>query len=478
VKKTRQTKKLESFYRFHETMKDSSAVSTETKAVMRATIAAALMIVTTAIYAQAQPAATIGRAAPKASQPSRPAVQSPADTARAMAPAERKALQSDLAWTGHYNGLINGEVSERMIAAIKAFQKEHGGKQTGVLNPQERNVLTAAARKSRGNVGWKSVTDTRTGARLGLPARLVPQQSNDGNGTIWSSSTGTIQILLARRKDTGLTTAKLADFERKEPAGRKIAYSAVKPDVFVLSGTQGLKKFYVRGQLQGSEARILTILYDQATEGTMEPVVIAMSSAFDPFPADGPPPRKTVEYGTGVVVNSDGAIVTDNDVVDGCRSIIVAGHGNADRIASDKDHGLVLLRIYGAHGLKPIAFDRGAANGSLDLVGIVDPQNQGGGSAVSRVKASVAPTGGGEPALSPAPALGFSGAAALDASGKFAGLVLLKPATVAGPSASAAQAVLAPAEIVRAFLKANGVTTSAGSSDARAAVVRVICVRK
>jgi hypothetical protein len=56
--------------------------------------------------------------------------------------------------------------------------------------------------------------------------------------------------------------------------------------------------------------------------------------------------------------------------------------------------------------------------------------------------------------------------------------VLLKPATVAGPSASAAQAVLAPAEIVRAFLKANGVTTSAGSSDARAAVVRVICVRK
>jgi hypothetical protein len=306
----------------------------------------------------------------------------------------------------------------------------------------------------------------------------VPQQSSDGNGTTWSSSTGTIQILLARRKDTGLTTSELADFERKEPAGRKIAYSVVKPDVFVLSGTQGLKKFYVRGQLQGSEARILTILYDQATEGTMEPVVIAMSSAFDPFPADGPPPRKSVEYGTGVVVNSDGAIVTDKDVADGCRSIIVAGHGSADRIASDKDHGLVLLRIYGAHGLKPIAFDRGAANGSLDLLGIVDPQNQGGGSAVSRVKASVAPSGGGEPALSPAPPLGFSGAAALDASGKFAGLVLLKPATVAGPSASAAQAVLAPAETVRAFLKANGVTTSAGSSDARAAVVRVICVRK
>jgi hypothetical protein len=396
-----------------------------------------------------------------------------------MAQAERQALQSDLAWTGHYNGLINGEVSDRLIAAIKTFQRDQGGKQTGVLNPQERGALTAAARKTRSNAGWKTVTDSATGARLGLPARLVPQQSNDGDGTTWSSATGTIRVRLTHRKDAGLTTAKLAESERKEPAGRKLDYSTVKPDFFVLSGMQGLKKFYVRGQLRGSEARILTILYDQATEGIMEPVVIAMSSAFDPFPADGPPPRKAVEYGTGVVVSSDSAIVTGADVTDECKSIVVAGHGNADKIASDKDHGLALLRIYGAHGLKPIALDGGAAKGSLELVGITDPQNQGGGSAVSRARASVASAGsGGGPALSPAPSPGFSGAAALDANGKFAGLVLLKPGTVAGPSAAAAQAVLAPAETVRAFLKANSVTPASESSDAKAAVVRVICVRK
>jgi hypothetical protein len=458
---------------------DSSAVSTETKAVMRATIAAALMIVTTAISAEAQTAATNGRAVTKPQPSARPAVQTPADTASAMAQAERQALQSDLAWTGHYNGLINGEVSDRLIAAIKTFQRDQGGKQTGVLNPQERGALTAAARKTRSNAGWKTVTDSATGARLGLPARLVPQQSNDGDGTTWSSATGTIRVRLTHRKDAGLTTAKLAESERKEPAGRKLDYSTVKPDFFVLSGMQGLKKFYVRGQLRGSEARILTILYDQATEGIMEPVVIAMSSAFDPFPADGPPPRKAVEYGTGVVVSSDSAIVTGADVTDECKSIVVAGHGNADKIASDKDHGLALLRIYGAHGLKPIALDGGAAKGSLELVGITDPQNQGGGSAVSRARASVASAGsGGGPALSPAPSPGFSGAAALDANGKFAGLVLLKPGTVAGPSAAAAQAVLAPAETVRAFLKANSVTPASESSDARAAVVRIICVRK
>ena len=102
-----------------------------------------------------------------------------------------------------------------MIAAIKAFQKDHGGKQTGVLNPQERSVLAAAARNRQDNVGWKTVTDAGTGVRLGLPAKLVPQQSSDANGTRWSSATGTIQILLTRRKEADLTTAKLADQERR-----------------------------------------------------------------------------------------------------------------------------------------------------------------------------------------------------------------------------------------------------------------------
>src|SRR6202171_6818800 len=63
--------------------------------------------------------------------PIRPALQKPEETANAMAQAERLALQSDLAWVGQYNGAITGDVSERMVAAIKELQKGRGGKQTG-----------------------------------------------------------------------------------------------------------------------------------------------------------------------------------------------------------------------------------------------------------------------------------------------------------------------------------------------------------
>ena len=431
------------------------------------------------------PPSTAGATAkPVTTVPIRPALQKPEDTANAMGQAERLALQSDLAWVGQYNGAITGDLSERMVNAIKEFQKTRGGKQTGVLNPQERGTLADTAKKKQESVGWKIVTDPGTGVRLGIPTKLVPQQASDANGTKWTSPTGTIQIQLARRKEAGPVTAKLAEREKKEP-GRNIDYTVVKPDFFVLSGLQGLKKFYLRGTFKGDEVRILTILYDQATENTVEPVVIAMSSAFNAFPAAvqtaGPPPRKTVEYGTGVVVSDDGAIIADRQITDGCLTVAIAGFGNADRVAEDKEHDLALLRIYGARGLKALDLANAATKTALDLTGIADPQNQGGGAAVTSVKASVAQLGGGSDiALTPAPALGFSGAPAQDGDGKFAGIALLKPVQIAGPAngAPAAQAVLVTAETLRDFLKANGVSAAGGSTDAKASVVRVICVRK
>jgi peptidoglycan hydrolase-like protein with peptidoglycan-binding domain len=430
-------------------------------------------------FAQTAPPAT---AKPKAAAaaPARPAVQTPADTAKALTAADRLAIQSDLAWTSHYNGAINGEVSERMIAAIKAFQKDHGAKQTGVLNPQERGALADAAKKLQDHVGWKIVSDPVTGARLGVPTRLVPAMTSDGGGTRWSSATGTIQIELSRRKETGATTASVAEAEKKRNA-RKTDYSVVRPDFFVLSGLQGLKKFYIRGQIRDAEVRMLTVLYDQATEGTMTPVTVAMSSAFNPFPAssaaNGLPPRRKVEYSTGMIVSADGAILAERDATDGCATIAVPGHGNAARVADDEGHGLALLRIYGASGLRPLALaDTGAVKSSVTLTGIADPQNQGGRSAVSSTTVQV----GGDLVLTPEPAPGFSGAAALDTDGRFAGLARLKPATMAGATGTPvpAQAVLVPADSVRAFLTAKGVTPAAGASDAKAAALRLVCVRK
>ena len=110
----------------------------------------------------------------------------------------------------------------------------------------------------------------------------------------------------------------------------------VKPDFFVLSGLQGLKKFYVRGTFKGDEVRILTILYDQATENTVEPVVIAMSSAFNPFPAQPPARRRARPSNTAPAWSSatTARSSTDRQITDGCLAIAIAG--SATPIASPR----------------------------------------------------------------------------------------------------------------------------------------------
>ncbi len=326
------------------------------------------------------------------------------------------------------------------------------------------------------------ITDPLTGSRIGLPKKLLPQVISDVNGTKWSSATGAIQVEFARRKEAGATTATVADKEKKV-AGRQVTYSVVKPDFFVLAGTQGLKKFYIRGQTKNDEVRTLIALYDQSTEGTMAPVTVAMSSAFNPFPAlfaQAPPPRKKVEYSTGIVVNTDGAILVDHQATEACDTIVVPSYGNAARIANDKDSELALIHIYGASDLKPLGIaSGGAAKSNVSVVGIADPQSQGGRSVVTTQAATITQAGT-ETTLSPEPGLGFSGAAAIDSDGKFIGMVRLKPAVVAGPTGGPlpAQALLVSTDTVRKFLKANNVTTPSGQTDAKASLLRVICIRK
>jgi peptidoglycan hydrolase-like protein with peptidoglycan-binding domain len=447
---------------------------------MRSALAATLVALAAVSTAHAQAPKRVQTVTVKPPEP-----QTPADTAKALADADRLSLQSDLAWVGAYNGLVNGEVSDRLVAAIKSFQKDNGGKQTGVLNPQERGALSAAAKALSDRAGWKIGFDPVNGIRLGLPTRLAPIQTTAATGSKWSSAQGQIQIETWRQRDSTPSLNALADREAKAD-GRKVEYRAVKDQFFVLSGTQNLKKFYIRGEIKGSEARGMTVLYDQATEGTMAPVVVLMSSAFTAFPAngivptDGPAPRKMVEYSTGVVASADGTIIADRLAVDGCQSIIVPTYGNADRIAQDKTHDLALLRIYGASGLKPLAMDQATTKAAVTITGIADPQNQGGAAAVSSVDSTVATAGGaGDPALQSAPGIGLSGGAAVDNDRHFAGIALLKPPMVAGGQGSPpAQAALVPADAVRDFLKANGLTPASGTSDVKASLLRVICVRK
>ncbi len=427
--------------------------------------------------------AIVPRAAAPADSDKGAVAKSVRDSYAAFSLAERIALQSDLVWTGDYNGLINGEFSDRLVAAVKAFQTRNNTKPTGVLNPQERAILSDSAKPLRDEVGWRLVTDTVTGAHLGLPLKFATQSTALRNGTRWSSAQGQLQIETFSVSDT--TLEAVFERQKKQPPARRVGYNVLRSDFFVISGTQGLRKFYVRGAIKDGDVRGVTVLYDQAMEGTMDPVVVAMSSAFNPFPpdgvaADGTAMRRRVEYGTGLVVSNAGHILTDQQLVDDCKVIVVPGLGSAERVAEDKAGDLALIRVYGARNLKPIALigDRPTGD-TAAIVGIADPQQQAGDDKVTVVAAKLGTASDARP-LEPAPGFGFSGAAALDANGRMMGVVVLKSTVVTGPT-PAPRAALVPRERLVNFLEANFVAPASGVpgvEPARAAVVRVICVRK
>src|SRR6202020_1393885 len=159
-------------------------------------------------------------------------------------------------------------------------------------------------------------------------------------------------------------------------------------------------------------------------------------------------------------------------LTDECRSISVPGYGHAVRAATDETNDLALLRLYGAHGLVPMAFaDEAAPSGTLTLLGIADPLGGGSDNQVMRATAQLTDQG-----LNPVPKLGFSGAAAIDTEGRFAGMIDMKADVVAG-GAAVPQAMLAPAAALRTFLQAQGITVSTGPTATDQSVLRVICVR-
>jgi len=352
---------------------------------------------------------------------------------------------------------------------------------------EENDPLIAAPPFSQDAVGWRLTEDPATGARLGLPTKVVPFAGTSRTGSRWSSAQGQIQVETFR-----LTEASLpALFEDEKKASRRLLSStSFKPDSFVIAGAQGLKNFVVRADARGSEVRGFTVLYDQATEGTMSGVAFAMAKAFVAFPDPGAPRppnmRRMVEYGTAIVVSGNGDLIVPAPLADECQAITVPGLGHAERVASDAANDLALLRVYGARNLVPAALiDAGAAAGDVTLVGIADPLGQEGDTRPATMPAHVAGQGsqqGLQPAIEPVPKLGFAGAAALDARGRLVGMVDLKSAIVAGGGAPTQTATLVPADAIRAFLQAQHVTPAAmavsGTMPADQSVLRVICVRK
>lgn len=435
-------------------------------------VAAGLLFLPVLAQAQPQPAAN----------PQLVAAQAAFD---ALPEVERKAIQNDLIWAGHFNGAVSGSYGPLTFRGINALKAGSRGAPDGILTPVERRALAQAAGAAREAAGFRVITDERTGIRIGIPTKLLPRrEATSTGGGRWQSEDGRV-TLDTSTAPSGDTIEAL--FEKATSAavpGRKITYKLLRPDFFVVTGETPSGRFYRRLSSGPGGLRGFSIGYDKALAPSIDKLVIAIASSFEPFPT-GPAPatagpavanaatpgaapsvvvaaRPTERFGVGLAV-SDKLVLTAAPVIDPCKSLKVSGRPARLRIKDDSS-GLALLDVDGAVAGAPPGL-RSEALGAQESVVLMAFGESGGQRTAMALPGLSVRLGAGEAVFAPLQP-GQAGSPVFDRHGRLAALVTANPSDkvlIAGVAPQRTYAVAA-GTAMQAFLGKAGVTLQAAPS--------------
>jgi peptidoglycan hydrolase-like protein with peptidoglycan-binding domain len=430
-------------------------------------------------------AVSLGLLSPLASAQTPPASSSGDDAATAarkaaflaLPDATRKAVQDALVWLGLYVGVNDGEFGRGTRDAILAFQASVRAPADEALSPPVINMLLAAGQKAREAAGFQAVSDPKTGAKVGAPLKLL--NGRGGPRLDFASSADADLSALYARLSTATPT-------------RKIAYKAIKPDVFfVVSGQEGPVKFYTRFDKNPAAAppiRGFPFAYPTSQTATLDRVAIAIANSFEPFPGSAPAPAANPPASPAPSAAAPSAapspaatalIVAPGKAVtalkgDDCPNPTVAG--KPVRIErTDAVTGLAMLAgSFASNGSAPRL---GSPAQDLVILGFSGP----------RLAASSASFAGDQarPIVTAALDKSAGGAPAFDRTGALVGLVAPiagEPKRVGGVALASPHPLIAP-DALRAFLGDSGPASeraaplSAGDITARekTALVAVFC---
>jgi hypothetical protein len=358
---------------------------------------------------------------------------------------ERKAIQADLIWSGHFNGAVSGSYGPLTFRAINAF-KAGKGKPDGVLTAAERRSLAQAAQAARGAAGFRVIADERTGLRIGIPTTVLPKRDVAPAGSRWQSADGkiTLDTSAAPPGETLEAAFQKATAPTPNNPGRKITYKLLRPDFFVVTGETPTGKFYRRLAAGPTGLRGFSIGYEKALSGTVDKLVIAIAASFEPFPS-GPLPaasavasvpsapaaataaavaqlRPTQRHGVAVAVG-DRVVATAAAAIEGCRALQVGGR--TAQLRGTVQGGLALLDLQGGAALAVPSLRREALTEGEPLLLLAFGDE--GGRRVSLVLPGQGVTIGSASAVSAPLQPGQAGSPVFDRQGRLSGVVTGNP---------------------------------------------------
>lgn len=200
--------------------------------------------------------------------------------APASAASDREVTEA-LIWTGVSSRVARSRLDRRDRVPIRLAEDRIGGYPDGVLDGGERRALLAAARHARAREGYRVVTDSVTGARIGLPTAWLGRRDATEQGSSWRSPDGAITVETFRRPGT---LAALARAERRR--GTDVTYDVARGNWRVVSGYAGDgRTVYARAAERDGEVSGFRVIYETGLGPRLDRVAVAMSSDFRAFAA-------------------------------------------------------------------------------------------------------------------------------------------------------------------------------------------------
>lgn len=283
---------------------------------------------------------------------------------KALTKDERTALQSALAWFGHYNGKFDGAFGRGTRTSMADWQEANGMEPTGVLTTLQRASLIEAQRREQSEYGFETLNEPEAGIEISMPKALVDFEGYAPPFVrfIEKGASG-VQIMLISEPGDQTTLAGLFDalqsLEAISPEGTR----ALSETGFEIEGHGAQLQSYAMAELSRGMVKGYVVIWEGKAAAQMDRVLPRLRASFravgdkalDPglVPLDealraglmAGMQVKTPKYAhSGFFVDAAGSVLTSLAAVNDCKRITIDRVTDADIVTSDRALGVAILK--------------------------------------------------------------------------------------------------------------------------------------
>lgn len=276
--------------------------------------------------------------------------------------AERDALQIALQWFGFYTARIDGAFGPGTRRAMEAYQLDQGLPPTGVLTTRQRAQLLQDYRAELAALGIETVRDDVAGIEIDLPLAMVAFSNyNFPFAQFDSINDSGVEVLLISQPGDRTTLFGLYEIMQTLEIVPLQGERNRTRDGFVLTGQSNTLRSHTEARLVNGTVKGFTLVWPPERDAQMARVLPMMQSsiryfggALDPtaIPDDaeeavdlvsGLDVREPDLVRSGFFVDGQGTVLTTDEAVGSCDTILINDVYEADVTYSNESLGLVAL---------------------------------------------------------------------------------------------------------------------------------------